>query len=65
MGVKMQQTILRNIVLCFFMDGCLFIAAWCEENDGIQFILAMLAIIPVWMALDMLRAANWYDDDIS
>jgi len=60
----MEQTVLRSIVLCFFMDGCLIAAAWVEQNPGLQLILAILCAVPVMVAADLLRASRWYDDDL-
>lgn len=65
MGIRMEQTMLRSIVLCFFMDGCLIAAAWVEQNPGIQTILALLTVIPLVIVADLLRASRWYDDSDS
>lgn len=64
MGVRMEQTVLRSIVLCFFMDGCLIAGAWVEQNPGLQLILALLVVVPLMIAIDLLRASRWYGDDI-
>jgi hypothetical protein len=65
MGVRMEQTVLRSCVLCFFMLGSLVAAAWAEQDEGLKLVLAVLALIPIWMVADLLRGIRWYDDDIS
>jgi hypothetical protein len=64
MGVRMEQTVLRSVVLCFFMLGSLVAAAWAEQDDGLRLVLSTLALIPIWMVVDLLRGVRWYDDDI-
>jgi hypothetical protein len=64
MGVRMEQTVLRSVVLCFFMLGSLVAAAWAEQDDGLRLVLSTLAFIPIWMVADLLRGVRWYDDDI-
>ncbi len=65
MGVRMEQTVLRTVVLCFFMLGSLVAAAWAEQDEGLRLVLSVLAIVPIWMVGDLLRGVRWYDDDIS
>ena len=65
MGVRMEQTVLRSVVLCFFMLGSLVAAAWAEQDEGLRLVLSVLAIVPIWMVGDLLRGVRWYDDDIS
>lgn len=64
MGVRMEQTVLRTVVLCFFMLGSLVAAAWAEQDEALRLVLAVLAIIPCWITADLLRGIRWYDDDI-
>ena len=64
MGVRMEQTVLRSVVLCFFMLGSLVAAAWAEQDDGLRLVLSTLAFIPIWMVADLLRGVRGYDDDI-
>lgn len=63
MGVRMEQTVLRSVVLCFFMLGSLVAAAWAEQDEGLRLVLSVLAIVPIWIAADLLRGVHWYDDD--
>ena len=63
MGVRMEQTVLRTVVLCFFMLGSLVAAAWAEQDEGLRLVLSVLAIVPIWMVGDLLRGVRWYDDD--